>query len=106
MIMLIKRTKAMKHNLITVAIILAIVTITALFGVLLVGSKAQMYHAVSGVYSYNQSSVIFLTIFLIGFALVNSYVVIKVRNNDLALKLKSEQRHKEFKEFLAQMDKI
>lgn len=96
----------MKHNLITVAIILAIITITALFGTLLVESNAQMHHAVSGVYSYNQSSVIFLTIFLIGFALVNSYVVIKVRNDDLALKLKAEQKHKEFKEFLAQMDKI
>ena len=96
----------MKHNLITVAIILAIITLTALFGALLVESNAQMHHAVSGVYSYNQSSVIFLTIVLIGFALVNSYVVIKVRNADLALKLKSEQRHKEFKEFLAQLNKI
>ena len=96
----------MKHNLITVAIILAIVTITALFGTLLVESNAQMHHAVSGVYSYNQSSVIFLTIVLTGFALLNSYVVIKVRNDDLALKLKSEQRHKEFKEFLAQLNKI
>ena len=96
----------MKHNLITVAIILAIITITALFGALLVESNAQMHHAVSGVYSYNQSSVIFLTIFSIGFALVNSYVVIKVRNDDLALKLKSEQQHREFKEFLAQLNKI
>ena len=96
----------MKHNLITVAIILAIVTITALFGALLVESNAQMHHAVSGVYTYNQSSVIFLTIFLTGFALLNSYVVIKVRNDDLALKLKSEQKHKEFKEYLAQLNKI
>jgi hypothetical protein len=96
----------MKHNLITVAIILAIITITALFGALLVESKAQMYHAVSGAYSYNQGGVTFLTIFLIGFALVNSCVVIKVRNADLALRLKSEQKHKEFKEFLAQLDKI
>ena len=96
----------MKHNITTVAIILAIVTITALFGALLVESNAQMHHAVSGVYSYNQGSVIFLTIFLIGFALVNSYVVIKVRNDELALKIKSEQKHKEFKEFLAQLNKI
>ena len=96
----------MKYNLITVAIILVIITLTVLFGALLVESNAQMHHAVSGVYSYNQSSVIFLTIFLIGFALVNSYVVIKVRNADLALKLKSEQKHKEFKEFLAQLNKI
>jgi hypothetical protein len=96
----------MKHNLITVAIILAIITITALFGALLVESNAQMHHAVSGVYSYNQGSIAFLTIFLIGFALVNSCVVIKVRNADLALRLKSEQKHKEFKEFLAQLDKI
>ena len=96
----------MKHNLITVAIILAIITITALFGALLVESNAQMHHAVSGAYSYNQGSIVFLTIFLIGFALVNSYVVIKVRNADLALRLKSEQKHKEFKEFLAQLDKI
>ena len=96
----------MKHNLITVAIILAIVTITALFGALLVESNAQMHHAVSGVYTYNQSSVIFLTIVLIGFASFASYMVIKVRNADLALRLKSEQQHKEFKEFLAQLNKI
>lgn len=93
----------MKHNLITVAIILVIITLTALFGTLLVESKAQMYHAVSGVYSYNKGGVIFLTIFLTGFALFASYFVIKVRNDDLALKLKSEQRHKEF---LAQLNKI
>ena len=96
----------MKHNLITVAIILAIITITALFGTLLVESNAQMHHAVSGVYSYNQSAIVFLTVVLTGFALVNSYVVIKVRNADLALKIKSEQKHKEFKEYLAQLDKI
>lgn len=96
----------MKHNLITVAIILAIVTITVLFGVLLVGSNAQMHHAVSGVYEYNQSAIVFLIIVLTGFALLNSYVVIKVRNDDLALKLKSEQRHKEFKEFLSQLNKL
>ena len=93
----------MKHNIITVAIILVIITLTALFGILLVESKAQMYHAVSGVYSYNQGSITFLTIFLIGFALLNSYVVIKVRNDELALKLRSEQRHKEF---LEQLNKI
>ena len=96
----------MKHNLITVAIILVIITLTVLFGALLVESNVQMHHAVSGVYSYNQGSVIFLTIFLIGFALVNSFVVIKVRNDELALRLKSEQKHKEFKEFLAQLNKI
>lgn len=93
----------MKHNLITVAIILAIVTLTALFGTLLVESKAQMHHAVSGVYSYDQGAVVFLTIVLTGFALFATYMTIKVRNDDLALKLKSEQRHKEF---LAQLNKI
>ena len=93
----------MKHNLITVAIILSIIAITVLFGALLVESNAQMHHAVSGVYSYNQSSVIFLTIVLTGITLFASYMVIKVRNDDLALKLKSEQRHKEF---LAQLNKI
>jgi len=93
----------MKHNLITVAIILVIITLTALFGTLLVESKAQMHHAVNGVYEYNQGGIIFITIVSTGFALFASYFVIKVRNDDLALKLKSEQRHKEF---LAQLNKI
>ncbi len=96
----------MKHNLITVAIILVIITLTALFGTLLVESKAQTYHAVSGVYSYNQGGIVFLTIVLTGMALFASYMTIKVRNDDLALRLKSEQREKEFKEFLAQLNKI
>ena len=52
----------MKHNLIATAIILVIITLTALAGALLVESKAQRHHAVSGVYSYNQGGVIFLTI--------------------------------------------
>ena len=92
----------MKHNLITVAIILVIITLTALFGSLLVESKVQAFHAVSGVYEYNQGGIIFLTIGLIGMTLFTSYFVIKVRNDDLALKLKSEQR---YKEFLAQLNK-
>ncbi len=96
----------MKHNLITVAIILVIITLTVLFGALLVASNAQMHHAVSGVYSYNQGSIVFLIVVLTGFALVNSYVVIKVRNDELALKIKSEQKHREFKEYLAQLNKI
>ena len=93
----------MKHNLITVAIILVIITLMALFGTLLVESNAQMHHAVSGVYSYNQGGVIFITIVLSSIALFASYFIIKVRNDDLALKLKSEQRNKEF---LAQLNKI
>ena len=92
----------MKHNLITAAIILVIITLTALFGSLLVESKVQAFHAVSGVYEYNQGGIIFLTIGLIGMTLFTSYFVIKVRNDDLALKLKSEQR---YKEFLAQLNK-
>ena len=93
----------MKYNLITAFIVLAIITMMALFGTLLVESNAQMHHAVSGVYEYNQGGIVFLTIVLAGFALFASYFVIKVRNDDLALKLKSEQRHKEF---LAQLNKI
>ena len=93
----------MKHNLITVAIILVIITLAALFGTLLVESNAQMHHAASGVYSYNQGGVIFLTIVLTGFSLFASYFVIKVRNDDLSLKLKSEQR---YKEFLTQLNKM
>ena len=93
----------MKHNLITLAIILVIITLTVLFGTLLVESKAQAYHAVSGVYSYNQGGIVFLTIVLTCITLFTSYMVIKVRNDDLALRLKSEQRHKEF---LAQLNKI
>jgi len=93
----------MKHNLITVAIILVIVTLAALFGTLLIESNAQMHHAVSGVYSYNQGGIVFLTIVLTGLVLFASYFVIKVRNDDLALKLKSEQR---YKEFLTQLNKM
>ena len=92
----------MKHNLISVTIILVIITLTVLFGTLLVESNAQMHHAVSGVYSYNQGGAMFLTIGLTCFALFASFFVIKVRNDDLALKLKSEQR---YKEFLAQLNK-
>ena len=93
----------MKHNLITVAVILVIITLTVLFGTLLVESTAQMHHAVSGVYSYSQGGIVFLTIALTGFTLFASYFAIKVRNDDLALRLKSEQKHKEF---LAQLNKV
>ena len=92
----------MKHNLITAAIILVIIASMVLFGTLLVESKAQMHHAVSGVYSYNQGGIIFITIVLTGIALFASGFVIKVRNDDLALRLKSEQR---YREFLAQLNK-
>ena len=93
----------MKHNLITVTIILVIITLAVLFGTLLVESQAQMHHAVSGVYEYNKGAIVFLTIVLSSIASFASYFVIKVRNDDLALKLKSEQR---YKEFLAQLNKI
>ena len=92
----------MKHNIINALIILVIFALSALFGTLLVESSAQMHHAVSGAYSYNQGGIIFLTIGLTGFALFASYFAIKVRNDDRDLKLKSEQR---LKDLLAQMSK-
>ena len=92
----------MKHNIINALIILVIFALSALFGALLVESKLQAAHAITGTYSYNQGGIIFLTIGLTGFALFASYFAIKVRNDDRDLKLKSEQR---LKDLLAQMSK-
>ena len=92
----------MKHNIINALIILVIFALVIMFGDLLVESKLQATHAITGTYSYNQGGIIFLTIGLTGFALFASYFAIKVRNDDLALKIKSEQR---LKDLLAQMSK-
>ncbi len=89
-----------KHHIVTALIIVTVIILAGLFGTLLVESKAQMHHAVSGIYSYSQGGIVFLTIGLTSITLFTSYMVIKVRNDDLALKLKSEQRYKEFLEQL------
>ena len=83
----------LKHHIVTALIIVAVITSVSLFGTLLVESKVQMHHAVSGIYSYNQGGVIFLTIFLTGMALFASYMIVKVRNDDLTIKLNRMQSH-------------
>ena len=83
----------LKHHIVTALIIVAVITTVCLFGTLLVESKAQAFHAVSGTYKYNQGGVIFLTIFLTGMALFASYMVVKVRNDDLTIKLNRMQSY-------------
>ena len=84
----------MKHNIINALIILVIFALSALFGALLVASKLQAVHAVSGVYSYDIGGIIFLVIVLSCIAIFTSYFAIKVRNDDRDLKLKYTQRMK------------
>ena len=93
----------MKHNIINALIILVIFAIAIMFGTLLVESKLQATHAVTGAYGYDIGGIIFLTCALSCIAIFTSYFAIKVRNDDLALKLKSEQR---YNEFLAKLNKI
>ena len=92
----------MKHNIVNALIILAIFALAILFGTLLVESKLQATHAVTGAYGYDIVGIIFLTCVLSCIAIFLSYFAIKVRNDDRDLKLKSEQR---LKDLLAQMNK-
>ena len=80
----------MKHNIINALIILVIFALAIMFGSLLVASKLQAAHAVTGAYDYNIGGTIFLTCVLSCIAIFVSYVIIKNRNDDRALKLKSE----------------
>ena len=47
---------SIKHHIVTAIIIAAVIILAGLFGTLLVESKAQAYHAVSGTYKYTISS--------------------------------------------------
>ena len=92
----------MKNTIINALIILVIFALSALFGSLLVESKLQATHAVTGVYGYNIGGIIFLTCTLSCMTIFLSYFAIKVRKDNRDLKIKSEQR---LKDLLAQMSK-
>ena len=72
-----------KHHIVTALIIIAVITLAGLFGTLLVESKAQVYHAVSGTYKYNKGGIVFLCSMLSAVTLFACYFVTIVRNDDL-----------------------
>ena len=82
-----------KHHIITALIIVTVIILTGLFGTLLVESKAQAYHAVSGTYKYNKGGIVFLCSMLSAVALFVCYMVTMVRNDDLTIKLNRMQSH-------------
>ena len=78
---------SIKHHIVTALIIVAVIILASLFGTLLVESKAQSYHAVSGAYEYNQGGIVFLFSMMSAVTLFACYFVTKVRNDDLTIKL-------------------
>ena len=82
-----------KHHIITALIIVAIILLAGLFGTLLVESKAQAFHAVSGTYKYNKGGIVFLCSMMSAVTLFVCYFVTIVRNDDLAIKLSKMQSH-------------
>ena len=84
---------SIKHHIVTAFIIVAVILLAGLFGTLLVESKAQAFHAVSGTYKYNKGGIVFLCSMLSVAALFICYMVTVVRNDDLAIKLKRMQSH-------------
>ena len=80
-----------KHHIITALIIIAVILLAGLFGTLLVESKAQAYHAVSGTYKYNKGGIVFLCSMLSAATLFICYFVTIVRNDDLTIKLSGMQ---------------
>ena len=72
-----------KHHIVTALIIIAVITLAGLFGTLLVESKAQAFHAVSGTYKYNKGGIVFLCSMLSVVTLFVCYFVTMVRNDDL-----------------------
>ena len=84
---------SIKHHIVTALIIVAIILLAGLFGTLLVESKAQAYHAVSGTYKYNKGGIVFLCSMMSAVTLFICYMVATVRNDDLAIKLKRMQSH-------------
>ena len=84
---------SIKHHIVTALIIVAIIVLTGLFGTLLVESKAQAYHAVSGTYKYNKGGIVFLCSMMSAVTLIVCYMVTMVRNDDLTIKLNRMQSH-------------
>ena len=79
---------SIKHHIITALIIVAVIILAGLFGTLLVESKAQAFHAVSGTYKYNKGGIVFLCSMLSAVTLFVCYMVTVFRNEDLTLKLR------------------
>ena len=84
---------SIKHHIVTALIIIAIIILASLFGTLLVESKAQAYHAVSGTYKYNKGGIVFLCSMMSAVTLFVCYMVAIVRNDDLTIKLNRMQPH-------------
>ena len=82
-----------KHHIVTALIIVAVILLAGLFGTLLVESKAQAYHAVSGTYKYNKGGIVFLCSMMSAATLFVCYMVTVVRNDDLTIKLNRMQSH-------------
>ena len=80
-----------KHHIVTALIIVAVIILASLFGTLLVESKVQAFHAVSGTYKYNKGGIVFLCSMLSVATLFICYMVTVVRNDDLAIKLNRMQ---------------
>ena len=78
---------SIKHHIVTALIIVAVIILAGLFGTLLVESKAQAYHAVSGTYKYNKGGIVFLCSMMSAVMLFICYMVTVVRNDDLTIKL-------------------
>ena len=84
---------SIKHHIITALIIVAVIILAGLFGTLLVESKAQAFHAVSGTYKYNKGGILFLCSMVSAVTLFICYMVTVVRNDDLTIKLNRMQSH-------------
>ena len=82
-----------KHHIVTALIIVAVIILAGLFGTLLVESKAQAFHAVSGTYKYNKGGIVFLCSTMSAVTLFVCYFVTIVRNDDLTIKLNRMQPH-------------
>ena len=82
-----------KHHIITALIIVTVIILAGLFGTLLVESKAQAFHAVSGTYKYNKGGIVFLCSMMSAVTLFVCYFVTIVRKDDLTIKLNRMQSH-------------
>ena len=82
-----------KHHIVTALIIVAVIIVAGLFGTLLVESKAQAFHAVSGTYKYNKGGIVFLCSMMSVATLFACYMVAIVRKDDLTIKLNRMQSH-------------
>ena len=80
-----------KHHIVTALVIITVIILAGLFGTLLVESKAQAFHAVSGTYKYNKGGIVFLCSMMSVVTLFICYMVTVVRNDDLTIKLKRMQ---------------